>query len=103
MVETPPDMGTLPAIQCGPGAGGRFLTFPLVLTRDPENGRSNLGIYRMQLYGPDTTGMHWQIQRGGGFHYFKAEARGQPLELAAVLGGDPALMLSAALPLPEGM
>ena len=98
-----PDLETLPVIKCWPEDGGRFITLPLVLTHSPVNGRSNLGIYRMQLFGKDSTGMHWQIQRGGGFHYAGAEALGKPLELAAVLGGDPALLLAGVLPLPEGM
>ena len=97
-----PDLSTLPALKCWPGDGGRFLTFPLVLTHSPLSGRSNLGIYRMQVYGKSETGMHWQIQKGGGFHYAEAEGVGKPLEVAAVLGGDPALLLAAVLPLPEG-
>ena len=98
-----PGLGALPAIKCWPGDGGRFLTLPLVRTLSPATGRSNLGIYRMQVYGPDEAGMHWQIQKGGGFHYAEAEALGRPLEVAAVLGGDPALFISAVLPLPESM
>ncbi len=98
-----PDLDALPVIKCWPQDGGRFITLPLVLTHSPLNGRSNLGIYRMHLHGKDTTGMHWQIQKGGGFHYAEAEAEGRALELAAVLGGDPALLLAGVLPLPEGM
>jgi 4-hydroxy-3-polyprenylbenzoate decarboxylase len=102
-VEESPDLEALPALTCWPGDGGRFITFPLVLTEDPQTHRRNLGIYRMHVFGPDRTGMHWQIQKGGGFHYYRAEQRGQPLEVAVVLGGDPALMLSAVLPLPEDL
>lgn len=100
-VEEAPDLDRLPALTCWPGDGGRFITFPLVLTEDPETHRRNLGIYRMHVFGPDRTGMHWQVQKGGGFHYYRAERLGRPLEVAVVLGGDPALMLSAVLPLPE--
>jgi UbiD family decarboxylase len=99
----PPDLSTLPVIKCWPDDGGRFLTLPLVVTRSPGTGLSNLGIYRMQVFDNASTGMHWQIQKGGGFHYHEAEALDQPLEVAAVLGGDPALLLSAMLPLPEAM
>lgn len=102
-VEEAPDLDTLPALTCWPGDGGRFLTFPLVLTEDPQTHRRNLGIYRMHVFAPDRTGMHWQIQKGGGFHYYRAEQQGRPLEVAVVLGGDPALMLSAVLPLPEDL
>ena len=98
-----PDLSSLPALKCWPMDGGRFITYPLVLTRSPVNGRSNLGIYRIQVHGPDAAGLHWQIQKGGGFHYAEAEERRQPLPVAVVLGGDPVLMLAGVLPLPEGI
>ena len=98
-----PDLSRLPILKCWPDDGGRFLTLSQVLTHSPGTGRSNLGIYRMQVFGPDSTGMHWQIQKGGGFHYYEAEAENAPLEVAAVLGGDPAMLLSAVLPLPESL
>ena len=102
-VEEAPDLDALPALTCWPGDGGRFITFPLVLTEDPQTHRRNMGIYRMHVLARDRTGMHWQVQKGGGFHYYRAEQRGQPLEVAVVLGGDPALMLGAVLPLPEDL
>jgi len=89
-----------------PGAGGfagRFFTFPLVMTRDPLTGRRNTGLYRMQVHNPAETGMHWQIQKGGGFHFHQAEELGRDLPVAVVVGGDPALCLAAAAPLPEGI
>ncbi|MEE9269667.1 MAG: UbiD family decarboxylase [Candidatus Krumholzibacteria bacterium] len=98
-----PHLGRLPVIKCWPDDGGRFITFPLVMTRDPVSGSSNLGIYRMHLFAGDKTGMHMQIQKGGGFHHYQAEKMRQPLELACVLGADPALMLSGIFPLPEGL
>src|SRR6185295_1080152 len=64
---------------------------------------SNLGIYRMQLHGPKSAGMHWQIGKGGGSHYAVAEARGQALPVTVFLGGPPALMLAAVAPLPENV
>ena len=101
--ETSPDLSGLPALKCWPGDAGRFLTLPLVVSRDPAGGAHNMGIYRMQLYDSRTAGMHIQIQRGGGFHYHEAEKQGQPLEMAIVLGGDPALILAAVMALPEGI
>jgi len=98
-----PNLDSLPIIKCWPGDGGRFVTFPLVLTCDPINQSSNLGIYRMHVYNSTQTGMHMQIQKGGGFHYHKAEKQNKPLELACVLGSDPALMLAGIFPLPEGL
>src|SRR5262249_7710139 len=102
-IDRPADLTKLPIIKCWPGDGGRFITFPLVLTYDPMSNRSNLGTYRMQMFDQASTGMHWQIQKGGGFPYSQAEKMGKPLEVAVAIGGDPALMLSAVMPLPEGI
>lgn len=103
VVPERPDLGELPILKCWPEDGGKFITFPLVMTRDPETGAGNLGIYRMHVYDGRTTGMHMQAAKGGGFHYYKAEKRGEPLEVAVALGGDPALLLASVLPLPEGL
>ncbi|MEX0762524.1 MAG: UbiD family decarboxylase [Dehalococcoidia bacterium] len=102
IIETEPDLCALPVLKCWPEDGGRFITLPLVMSRDPETGAGNMGIYRMQVFDQSTTGMHMQIQKGGGFHYHNAEKRNEPLEMAVVLSGDPALILSAVMPLPEG-
>ncbi len=98
-----PDLNAMPILKCWPDDGGRFITLPLVISRDPESGDHNLGMYRMQVYNQSTTGMHMQIQKGGGFHYFNAEKRNEPLEMAVALGGDPALTLAAVMALPEGI
>jgi len=98
-----PDLGRLPILKCWPQDGGRFFTFPLVLTTHPVTGGRNLGIYRMHVYDARTTGMHWQIQKGGRFHYWQAEQLGRPIEVAVALGGHPALMLAAAVALPENV
>jgi UbiD family decarboxylase len=97
------DLGALPILQLWPQDGGRFVTFPLVFTEDPETRKRNLGIYRMQVYDGNTTGMHWQIGKGGGFHFHAAEKRGEALEVAVAVGADPATLLSAVAPLPEGI
>src|ERR687884_438566 len=81
--------------------GGPFFTLPLVYTEHPAAGKHNLGVYRMQRFDARTTGMHWQIHKGGGFHYHEAEAKGQALPVTMFLGGPPALILSAVAPLPE--
>jgi 4-hydroxy-3-polyprenylbenzoate decarboxylase len=101
VMETP-NLDRLPILKCWPEDGGRFFTLGLVLTRDPESKVGNLGIYRMQVFGPDRTGMHWQIMKGGGYHYHRAEQQNQPLDVAVVVGTDPALLLAAVAPLPEG-
>lgn len=116
-VEETPDLDLLPHVQCWPLDGGeegrerareggkgahrRFITFGATLTQSPVTGRRNYGLYRLQVFGPAETGMHWQSMKGGRAHYFEAERRGQSLEAAVVLGGDPIVMLAAILPLPE--
>jgi UbiD family decarboxylase len=93
----------LPALTCWPEDGGPFITLPLVYTEHPERPGHNLGMYRLQVYDPNTTGMHWQIGKGGGFHYAAAEARHASLPVTVFLGGPPALMLAAIAPLPENV
>jgi UbiD family decarboxylase len=97
------DLSSLPILQLWPQDGGRFITFPLVFTEDPDTHKRNLGLYRIHMYDAKTTGMHWQIGKGGGFHYHKAEKRGQGLEVAIAVGADPATLLSGVAPLPEGI
>jgi 4-hydroxy-3-polyprenylbenzoate decarboxylase len=98
-----PDLGRLPILKCWPGDGGRFLTFPLVITTARGGRERNVGLYRMHVYSRSETGMHWQIQKGGGFHHHEAEKRGEPLEVAVAIGGDPVLVMAAMWPLPEGI
>lgn len=90
----------LPALTCWQEDGGPFITLPLVYTEDPNSGQHNLGMYRMQVYDANTTGMHWQIHKGGGFHYHEAELRDKALPVTVFLGGPPALIASAIAPVP---
>ncbi|MBS1769933.1 MAG: UbiD family decarboxylase [Acidobacteria bacterium] len=98
-----PNLDEIPLLQLWPEDGGHFFTLPLVYTESPTTGKPNLGIYRMQRYDATTTGMHWQIGKGGGFHYYEAEQRGESLPVTVFNGGPPALILSAIAPLPEGI
>jgi UbiD family decarboxylase len=93
----------LPILTCWPEDGGPFITLPLVYTAHPSRPGHNLGIYRLHVYDKQTTGMHWQIGKGGGFHYAVAEAQGNALPATVFLGGPPALILSAIAPLPENV
>ncbi|MCY4122566.1 MAG: UbiD family decarboxylase, partial [Acidobacteria bacterium] len=93
----------LPALTCWPEDGGPFITLPLVYTEHPERPGHNLGMYRLQVHDARSTGMHWQIGKGGGFHYAVAEARGEALPATVFLGGPPALILAAIAPLPENV
>jgi len=100
-VDRPARLDELPVLTTWQEDGGPFLTLPLVYTENPLTKKHNLGIYRMQVYDTDTTGLHWQIQKGGGFHYAEAERLGQSLPVTVFLGGPPALILAAIAPLPE--
>ena len=93
----------LPVLTTWPEDGGPFITLPLVFTQHPDGRGHNLGIYRLQVHDRRTTAMHWQIGKGGDFHYRVAEARDEALPVTAFLGGPPALILSAIAPLPENV
>jgi UbiD family decarboxylase len=101
VVDRPARLTELPALTTWQEDGGPFLTLPLVYTENPRTGKHNLGIYRMQVYDDRSAGLHWQIQKGGGFHYHEAESLGQSLPVTVFLGGPPALILAAIAPLPE--
>jgi UbiD family decarboxylase len=103
VVETDVRLDRLPVLTCWPEDGGPFLTLPTVYTEHPLRPGHNLGLYRMQVHDRRTTGMHWQIGKGGGFHYAAAEGAGVPLPVTVFLGGPPALILAAIAPLPENV
>jgi 4-hydroxy-3-polyprenylbenzoate decarboxylase len=98
-------LASLPIMKCWPQDGGRFITFPLVVTRSPKNGRRNVGCYRMQVYDERTTGMHWQIHKGGAEHFrwLERQGKGRKLDVAVAIGADPVTMLSGVLPLPSDL
>ncbi|MBK6721884.1 MAG: UbiD family decarboxylase [Acidobacteria bacterium] len=97
------DLTKLPLLQLWHEDGGHFVTLPLVYTESPTDKKPNLGMYRIQRYNETETGMHWQIGKGGGFHYFEAEQQNEALPVTIFVGGPPALILSAIAPLPEGI
>jgi 4-hydroxy-3-polyprenylbenzoate decarboxylase len=92
------DLRELPVLTCWPEDGGPFITLPLVVTRHPKTGRQNLGMYRLQIYDGQTTGMHWHIHKGGATHFRHAQ---EMLPVAVALGPDPITTYSATAPLPE--
>ncbi len=98
-----PDLNDIPVITSWPEDGGPFITLPQVFTYDPHDGKRNVGMYRMQIFDGQTTGMHWQIQKGGGFHFYQAKKTGREFEIAVALGTDPALLLATVAALPEGI
>lgn len=99
-----PMLDQLPILQCWPGDGGKFITFPLVITKDPQSGCRNVGLYRMHVYDDRTTGMHWQVHKDGAEHFRKLEAGSKKrMPVACVIGADPTTMFAAACPLPGGL
>lgn len=100
-IDRPGSLSELPVLTTWQEDGGPFITLPLVYTENPLTKKHNLGIYRMQVYDEHSAGLHWQIQKGGGFHYHAAEELGQSLPVTVLLGGPPALIISAIAPLPE--
>jgi UbiD family decarboxylase len=101
VMDKPARLDELPVLTTWQEDGGPFFTLPLVYTEHPATGKHNLGMYRMQRYDARTTGLHWQIHKGGGFHYHEAEAMNKALPVTMFLGGPPALILAAIAPLPE--
>ena len=101
VVDRPARLDQLPVLTTWQEDGGPFITLPLVYTENPTSKKHNLGVYRMQVFDSAATGLHWQIQKGGGFHYREAERLNEPLPITVFLGGPPALILSAIAPLPE--
>ena len=95
------DLSQLPVLTCWPDDGGPFITLPMVYTHNPNTGRRNVGMYRVQIYDRNTTGMHWQIHKVGAQHHREAQEKNQPIEAAICLGGDPCLPFCAIAPLPE--
>src|ERR1051325_10132221 len=100
LLGRPARLEELPVLTTWQEDGGPFFTLPLVYTENPSTHKHNLGIYRMQRYDAATTGMHWQLQKGGGFHHHEAEGAGRALPVTVFLGGPPAPILAAIAPLP---
>lgn len=98
-----PDISIIPALKSWPGDGGRFLTMPMVFTRDPATGRDNCGMYRSQIFGPQLVGLRWGKASDGARHAAAWQARNKPMPVAIALGGDPVLTYAATAPLPPGI
>lgn len=101
IIEDEPDLSTLPVLKCWPGDAGRFFTLPLVITKDPENGIQNMGMYRLQVFDKNTTGMHWHLHKDGREIYDKYKVLGGRMPVSVALGCDPAVTYAATAPLPK--
>lgn len=96
-------LNDLPVLVCWPKDGGRFITLPMVYTKDPDTGERNVGMYRMQVFDGQTTGMHWQVHKVGARHGRRYYQRNERMPVAVCLGGDPAYTFAATAPLPDGL
>ena len=99
----PPTLLNLPIQKCWPQDGGRFITLPCVVTRDPDTGERNVGMYRMQVYDGRSTGMHWQLQKVAARHGRRYYETGERMPVSVFLGGDPVFTFCATAPLPDGL
>jgi 4-hydroxy-3-polyprenylbenzoate decarboxylase len=103
VVHNDPDLGILPILKCWPFDGGRFITLPIVHTFHPETGKTNAGMYRMQILDKNTTAMHWQMHKTGANHFEAWKKSGRKMPVSVVLGGDPVYTYAATAPLPENI
>ena len=104
IVETDrPSLASLPILRCWPGDAGRYITLPMVFTRDPVTGARNVGMYRLQAFDDQTLGMHWQTHKGSAEHHRLAEEQQKPMDVAIALGGDPCSIYAGSAPLPPGI
>jgi 4-hydroxy-3-polyprenylbenzoate decarboxylase len=98
-----PDLGILPVLKCWPYDGGRFITLPMVHTKHPESGKTNVGMYRMQVLDKCTTAMHWQRHKTGANHFEAWKKINKKMPVSVALGGDPVYAYSSTAPLPENI
>jgi 4-hydroxy-3-polyprenylbenzoate decarboxylase len=103
VIHTEPDLGILPVLKCWPHDGGRFITLPMVHTMHPDTGKTNVGMYRMQILDSKTTAMHWQRHKTGANHFEAWKATGKRMPVSVALGGDPVYTYAATAPLPENI
>ena len=103
VIDLNPDLNMLPVLKCWPYDGGKFITLPVVHTKNPDTGEVNAGMYRMQIFDRNSTGMHWHRHKTGANHYRAWKKRGEKMPVAVSLGGDPVYTYAATAPLPEGI
>lgn len=103
VVMNTPDLTRLPVLTCWPFDGGPFITLPMVHTKDPATGIRNLGMYRMQVFGPDLTAMHWHLHKGSAHHFNRYREIHKKMAVTVTLGGDPVYTYAATAPLPENL
>lgn len=103
IINLKPDLTKIPILKCWPFDGGSFVTLPMVNTKDPDTGIRNVGMYRMQVFGPNETGMHWHRHKVGARHYEEYKKKGELMPIAVALGGDPVYTYAATAPMPDNL
>ena len=103
IINTSPDLSKIPILKCWPEDGGRFITLPNVVSKNPNTGIRNIGMYRMQELTKDSTGMHWHMHKGGAAHYNEYKKLNKKMPIAVTIGGDMAYTYSATAPLPDNI
>ncbi len=103
VVMKEPDITKLPVLKCWPEDGGPFVTLPVIQTQDPHTGIRNVGLYRMQVFGPTLTGMHWHRHKVSARHFNEYKKLGKKMPVVVTIGGDPAYAYSGTAPLPDGV
>lgn len=103
IIDLKPDIGKLPVITCWPKDGGPFVTLPIIHTKEPHTGIRNVGMYRMQVFGPTLTGMHWHKHKVSARHFAEYKKLNKRMPVAVALGGDPVYAYAATAPLPENV
>lgn len=103
VIQDNPDVTMLPLVKTWPLDGGKFITLPLVFTKDPVTGERNVGMYRMHVYDGRTTGMHWHVHKHGAAHFRKYRQLGKRMDVAVVIGIDPHMIYAGTAPLPDGV
>ncbi|MFP4024310.1 MAG: menaquinone biosynthesis decarboxylase [Thiohalospira sp.] len=103
VIHQPPDLSILPILKCWPEDGGPFVTLPMVITKDPVTQIRNVGMYRMQIFDKNLTGMHWHKHKVGARHFAEYKKLGKKMPVAVALGGDPAYTYAATAPVPDNI
>ena len=103
VINQSPDLSCLPVLKCWPEDGGPFVTLPMVITKDPVTNIRNMGMYRMQIFDKNLTGMHWHKHKVGARHFDEYKKLGKKMPIAVALGGDPVYTYSATAPMPDNM
>jgi 4-hydroxy-3-polyprenylbenzoate decarboxylase len=103
VINKEPDLSMLPVLKCWPHDGGRFITLPVVHTVHPSTGKTNAGMYRMQILNKNSSAMHWQRHKTGAGHFEAWKKNGKRMPVSVSLGGDPVYTYAATAPLPENI